>query len=226
MFETVYVDPRYSNVVKDCRNNYPICSEWAAKGDCEKNKGFMEKHCAPACRTCLTLDFEERCPFDGRAPGFLKAGDLNHLFERITTDPNFEKYTPVIHSHPGQGREHPWIITLDTFLTPEECDTLILLGYDQGFQPSKDVGERQLDGTYTSALSTRRTSTNAWCVDDCFHNNVTQQILRKIEHVTGIPDTYSEHLQVCHQEMDDERCKALTFGGTASVSHSACLFFI
>ena len=50
-------------------------------------------------------------------------------------------------------------------------------------------------------LNKERTSTNAWCVDDCYENNVTQTVLNRLENITGIPDTNSEYLQllrVCH----------------------------
>jgi len=50
-------------------------------------------------------------------------------------------------------------------------------------------------------LNKERTSTNAWCVDDCFEDNTTQVIVNRLENITGIPDTNSEYLQllrVCH----------------------------
>lgn len=45
-------------------------------------------------------------------------------------------------------------------------------------------------------LNKERTSTNAWCVEDCFEDNTTQAVIKRLENITGIPDTNSEYLQL------------------------------
>jgi hypothetical protein len=67
-------------------------------------------------------------------------GDLNKMFERITTDPYYvEKYKPNVLSKPPAG---PWVITLDNVATEEECQKMIELGSARGFERSQDVGTR------------------------------------------------------------------------------------
>ena len=52
----------------------------------------------------------------------------------------------------------PWIVVFDNFLTEEECETLIQLGYDAGYKRSEDVGSKQhADGTFDSVQSKGRT---------------------------------------------------------------------
>ena len=59
-----------------------------------------------------------------------------------------------------------WVITIDGFLTDEECSTLIELGSNRGYKGSTHVGKLQFDGTHEKKVSKHRTSTNAWCDDE------------------------------------------------------------
>ena len=45
-------------------------------------------------------------------------------------------------------------------------------------------------------LSEGRTSSNAWCQGECPKNPLVQQIVRKIEEVTGVPGVNYESFQV------------------------------
>lgn len=94
----------------------------------------------------------------------------------------------------------PWIVTLDEFLTEEECDHLIKLGAFQGYERSyleeedeydEDELEDELNGD-----DAYRTSTNAWCTDDCSNDPIAQRVVQKIENTTGIPEVNSEYLQL------------------------------
>ena len=128
-------------------------------------------------------------------------GDLNRMFENITTDAYYkEKYQIQVLLKPGMkgkhGSDSPWVIVVDNFLTDEECETLIRLGAERGYEQSKDVGAKKFDGTYDSNLSPGRTSTNAWCLDECFDHEVSKSVLSKIENITGVPDSHSEYLQL------------------------------
>merc|ERR1712232_93805 len=91
-------------------------------------------------------------------------------------------YTVTIHSGPSQFTSSylleaseteipngPWVLTFDNFLSPEECDRLIQLGYktEQGYKRSQDVGAVKFDGSFDSVESATRTSENAWCSDKC-----------------------------------------------------------
>jgi prolyl 4-hydroxylase len=81
-------------------------------------------------------------------------------------------------------------------LTEHECQTLTELGAQSGYERSEDVGERLFDGTFAGVQRSGRTSTNAWCMEDCYTNTTTQNVLNKIVNLTSIPDVYWEYLQL------------------------------
>lgn len=147
----------------------------------------------------------------------VKIGDLDKLFTRLTTDEYYTvTYQATIHSMPNpppaiassdgtdtapQIKDGPWVVTLENFLTDEECDRLIELGGKLGYEISKDVGAQKFDGTFDGYVNDRRTSTNAWCTKDCFADPLTQEVLQRIENATGIPDANSEYLQLLRYEV-------------------------
>ena len=59
-------------------------------------------------------------------------GQIDAMFERILVD--YKHYEPTVHSRPPDG---PWVVTLDKFVTYEECDRLIDLGAARGYERSK-----------------------------------------------------------------------------------------
>lgn len=59
-----------------------------------------------------------------------------------------------------------------------------------------DVGERLPDGTYSKNVNDGRTSTNAWCLGECYSDPIARRIMDRIENVTGIPERNSENLQL------------------------------
>lgn len=168
----------------------------------------MQIQCAPSCYTCDQIDFDTRCPFDESVPTVWNAGDgVNKMFERITTEPYYQKYEPKIHVQPNPPassdiKEGPWVITLDNFLTDEECELLIKLGGEEGYEQSMDVGPRKFDGSYEGYKNSRRTSTNAWCQEDCYNEiQKKSEIISKMENLTAIPDANSEYLQMLRYEV-------------------------
>lgn len=217
MYNKVFVEPEYQGLRKDCKNRDKLCIFWAEMGECENNPTYMQMQCAPACFTCDQLSFETRCPYDKNAPLALsKAGDLDAMFTRIVTEPEFqEKYNITILSQPeaidfnltnknnnveamDQG---PWVVILDDFLTEEECDTLRDLGAEQEYKRSEDVGERNFDGTFGAVQSRGRTSSNAWCVDACWEHNVTKAVHDRMMHLMQIPAGNYEYLQLLKYEV-------------------------
>jgi prolyl 4-hydroxylase len=197
-------DKNLLDVAHDCLNRHELCTFWAAIGECEANPAYMKLQCAPACLSCDQLSFETRCPYDKDAPKAWNPGDLHRMFERITADEFYQQYEPHVLGKPGMKvgplTDAPWVVVLDKFLTDEECETLIRLGGEQGYEISKDVGNQKFDGTYDSYENSGRTSTNAWCLNACYDDAVTQRILQKIENLTGIPDQNSEYLQLLRYE--------------------------
>lgn len=144
------------------------------------------------------LHIDTRCPLDPDAVDvWTQPGDLSRNFERIVNDPDFEKYEPTILSKPPNG---PWMLQLENFLSDEEAERLIELGHEQTYERSADVGERQADGTYTKKVYGGRTSTNAWCIKECYEDPIARRISERIENVTGIPETNAENLQLLRYE--------------------------
>ena len=201
-----------------CRNRDPSCSFWAAIGECKANPSYMATTCAPSCKSCHLIDLAARCPIDPNAKPALEPGDLNDMFDRIVkeaADGN-KGYTVTVHSRPSAEsfsdsvisqekdlEQPPWVVTFDGFLTDEECDYLIKIGYNHGYKRSEDVGEEQFDGTYGSHVSLGRTSENAWCNahTGCRDDPLVTKIYDKISHVTGIPPDNSEDLQILRYEV-------------------------
>jgi prolyl 4-hydroxylase len=90
----------------------------------------------------------------------------------------------------------PWVVILEDFLSDEECDRLIKLGYDKGYERSKDVGAKKFDGTFEAYENPKRTSTNAWCLDECYNDTMVQNVTARLEQLTGIPTNHSEYWQL------------------------------
>jgi prolyl 4-hydroxylase len=120
------------------------------------------------------------------------------MFERITTEDYYiQRFQPNILSQPPEG---PWVVTVENVATPEECKHLIALGAKRGYEQSQDVGARKFDGTFHAHTSDTRTSSNAWCVEECFEDPTNQNILQTVENITGIPDANSEYWQLLEYE--------------------------
>ena len=185
----------------------------------------MRIHCAPTCFSCQDIIFEHRCPTPNataaRKQNAWQPGDLNRMFERIVTlyenepvknsinDTGDEFHNQLLSvkvlSHPGievKGIAAPWVVQIEDFLTPDECDILIQLGTLQGYKRSTGLNLTQnADGTYGNIVEDVRTSTNTWCLEECHYHPTTQKILQRIEHITNISDTNSEYLQLLHYDV-------------------------
>ena len=135
----------------------------------------------------------------------IKGGSLEQGDQAVDNTEEM-KYDVTILSRPsfpeGVNEENadyqigPWVITLDNFIKSEECDKLIELGGNSGYERSEDVGKELFDGSFDSVQSKSRTSSNAWCQDECYEHPVAKAVMDRIELVTGIPETNSENLQL------------------------------
>lgn len=192
MQNVVMVEERFVEVREFCQNKYDDCVEWASVGECTANPAFMTTNCAPACQTCHLMIYEERCPWtkSNETNLWKHPGELEKMFQRIVSD---ERYKVDVLSQPPNG---PWVVVLEDFISDEECNRLIELGSRRGYEKSKDVGEKQPDGTYSDFDSPDRTSTNSWCLDECYTDDHTKAVLARIEDITGVPDAYQEYLQL------------------------------
>lgn len=110
-----------------CLNRKSECINWAVSGECQENQLYMNKECAPACFSCEYLAIEQKCPVDLNArPDVWEAGDLNAMFEKLTTEPYASTYSVKVLSSPET--DGPWVIQMDNVLTPEEANHMIELG--------------------------------------------------------------------------------------------------
>ena len=206
----------------NCRNKIELCSDLAAQGFCEDHEYelYMTIHCSPACNTCDLL--ADVCPFDESTDIFQQPGDLNRMFERLVGEaepfdgvPDYNFYIHSRPSHPpemklnnkvegqpeGEEKSYiigPWVITIDDFLTDEECDHLIELGALEGYKKStlqeEDTDEET--GETISSQDEYRTSVNSWCMEDCYNDPIAQKVMEKITNATGIPEGNAEYLQL------------------------------
>jgi prolyl 4-hydroxylase len=139
-------------------------------------------------------------------------GDLNRMFEKILSDPFYEKYQVKVLSRPyytdGDNEESdldyqigPWVVLLENFTTSAEAKRLIELGQNVGYERSTDVGKIFEDGSFEKRVSKGRTSTNAWCNDDeCLEDETANNIYERIENLTGIPMDNYEYFQLLKYE--------------------------
>jgi prolyl 4-hydroxylase len=146
------------------------------------------------------VDFHYRCPMPDNIPEIdaWKPGDLHKMFERIVAD--FPHVNVLSQPSTVEEEDGPWVITIDHFLADEECERLIELGHEQGYERSADVGKMNWDGTFEDSINDGRTSTNAWCDEGCRDDPLTKAVLHKIENLTGVPDNSSEFLQLLRYE--------------------------
>jgi len=204
MEERVMVEAQFKEVRTECRNRSPNCVFWAGIGECTKTRDYMVVQCAPACQSCEMLLFENRCPYDKDAPtAFQQPGDLDSMFEKLLT---FQEYTPVVLSRPNATADSgvydgPWVVEMNTFLTEEESNALVQLGAGEGYVQSADVGKKKFDGTFDKKVNTGRTSTNAWCQNECESNPVSQAVTKRMMTVTGIPHANFEFMQMLRYEV-------------------------
>ena len=94
---------------------------------------------------------EMKCPLDPSMPNAWEPGDLNKMFERLSSEPYLSKYDVKVLSSPATGG--PWVLTMENLVSEEEANRLIELGGELGYARSTDVGVVQADGTLTKEVS-------------------------------------------------------------------------
>jgi prolyl 4-hydroxylase len=162
-----------------------------------------------------------------QAPGNRTLSESSEKQPPRLAEQRMPMYTVHVHSRPEERTsssptDHqsilyasplsPWIVTFDNFVTDEECDALIALGYEYGYQRSDHVGG---GGGGTAALSDpppprkqqhqrepKRTSENAWCSDHsgCRRRDLPQLLHQRMASVLDIPPHHSEDLQILKYE--------------------------
>jgi prolyl 4-hydroxylase len=209
--DTVMVEPRYEKVRTVCRNRNKYCALYAVKGECHKNPALMKTSCAPVCFSCEQLHEEAKCPADPNAKNAWYPGDLNRMFERLTTDPAFDQYSPKVLSRPsfvGTDTNEtagyqlgPWVLILENFVSAKEAEEIIHTGADIGYARSVEMsGGKDEAGKLLIKEVTGRTSTNAWCNELCDDDPLVTDVSNRIEMVTQIPHNNTEDLQLLRYE--------------------------
>jgi len=207
----IFPEKKYRRLKEECKNKHESCAFWATIGECQKNPGYMNVSCAPVCQSCEYLLIETRCPLDPNAIDAWNPGDLNKMFERITTKAEYAQFDPKVWSRPdllpgdteatANYQLGPWVITLENVVAQEEADRLIELGAKEGYERSADVGELKFDGTFDSYVNEGRTSTNAWCQNVCYEDPKAIAVMERIQNLTGTPEPNSEYLQLLKYEV-------------------------
>jgi hypothetical protein len=208
MHDEVYQHVDLGKELLFCQNRHRSCTFWAAVSECERNPTYMELNCSPACHSCSRVIFEQRCPVteELKKTNAWGPGDLNQAFQEIVDNPEWQAYNLKIHSQPNPSDpaifDGPWVITLDDFVTKDECTRMIELGRVEGYERSEDHSDAMhVDGSFEGILSEERTSTNAWCTDDCFEDKATNDILGRIERLIRIPESNYEFLQLLRYDV-------------------------
>ena len=140
-------------------------------------------------------------------------GDLDRMFWNIVGNETYQQlYNVTVLSGPAAAvsnpsslvnEDYPWVIQMENFLTPAECNRLIALGHHLGFKRSKDIGKKKADGSFDSFISTHRTSTTAWCTAEsiCREDPVVKGVAARVENLVGIPTNNSENMQLLKYEV-------------------------
>ena len=223
LLDEILPSPNYAKIKKLCKNNHNLCSSWAAFGECVTDPKYMLYECPLACRSCGHLDVDIRCPvnYDSlEQQNIWKPNDLHKMFINITTPSSTKRKTntPYHHAKKYQPKtvtqpihspslinnndcSHFWILSFEKFLTNEECDRMIQLAEEEGYDRTNqyveegeideddDEDEEEGDDNYDKYYL------NLWC-DKCDDDPMMQNIIKRIEKITNIKSTHYETIQI------------------------------
>lgn len=192
-----------------CRDRFTMCAKQAEHGKCRDSPGWMIVHCCESCQQFLNsrelIDSKNRCSrehLNVTEPTW-KPSDLDALFEKWVTDPEYIPYEPVVWSSPdpekygGGHPKGPWIITFDNFVTDNEAADVIKGGRISGFERSTDQGAViNTSGEQEKVVSQTRTSSNAWCRGECERLPGVESLTAKTERFTNVPRSHYESFQI------------------------------
>ena len=201
--------PKYARIKNLCNNDANDCAYFASTGECEEDPDYMHFDCPLACRTCDQLDIDIRCPLDHdrlNKTNIWKEGDLDKMYRRFIEDPYFEQFEPKIISQPSNETSNEkcslWVATFDNFITDEECDRIIELAAEEGYERSETITNTldSVDGDYGGRQNEARTSENSWCSGVCKNDPLVQGVYARIQNFTNIPFKTYEDFQLLRYE--------------------------
>ncbi len=180
---------------EDCSDRHKQCDEFVDANQCETMPGWMIMNCPVACGACHLRSKEARCVYSNmnmsEVPAYLP-GEMSMMFESLI-DRFEDRYTINILS------TSPYVVTFDDFLSNDEIRALT--NEVKEWTRSVDTGQVNELGNTGQKLSEGRTSSNAWCTQDCQANQYVQSLYRKIEEIVGIPRSNYEHFQILRYEI-------------------------
>jgi prolyl 4-hydroxylase len=139
--------------------------------------------CPKTCRICGPGDFCIADPNDRGA--FAEPGALDRNFERIISDPSYQKYKPH-----GLSKD-PWVVAFDNFLEDTEVDA-VLDQFQTGWKRSQAGGLIGED-----SVMEVRTSEQIWCDSKvCEKKAAMNKLVENIEKITGVPRNHYEDTQM------------------------------
>jgi predicted 2-oxoglutarate/Fe(II)-dependent dioxygenase YbiX len=162
---------------EDCPNNHPECASWAAKGECEKNPGYMKWNCQKSCGCQEPARIRCRRPPDLK-PAMLP-GSVSAAFEAAAA---MEELGPVVLSR------DPPIIEFTDFLTEDE-----LTEYLHTIKTKADGWQRSGAGGYGTMKV--RTSSTSFCTGKCDQSPMVQKVLERAALVSSHPKENIEYVQ-------------------------------
>jgi len=184
------------------RTSTSRCLQMRQQGHCTAAPGWMAVNCAATCDMCEMKSSAVRCALDrfNRTTAIPEEeGSLDRLFQRIVAE-----YAPdglIVHSRPPTG---PWVVTLENFVSDAEIEGL-LVHTRANLARSTDQGATDLaTGVTQKVVSSRRTSSNAWCLGPCETEPRVRELVAKIERLTGISSQHYEQFQVLRYEVGEE----------------------
>jgi len=181
-----------------CKDDLPDCTDRCRGGaasnfsdtlHCYYEPELVEK-CAWTCGACKEHRFDvPSCKRrKGVQPGAVP-GSVNRIFERIVAE---EPGVNVLSD--GRKAAEPWVITIDDFLSPSECEDILNAGSLKG---SAWARSQAGDGVQAA-----RTSSTAWCKGACLQNPTVQTVEQRVSTLLGgIPMENAEPMQVLRYEL-------------------------
>lgn len=176
-----------------CKDKAAECPLWARAGECAKNERYMMVQCALSCASCEMQDFATRCKRDPNATPAVLPGQMDEMFARIETSPEYARYAPRVVSR------DPWIVVLDEFMSADEADEIVRVAMrDEGvhFTASQGTSGIDEDGTLIPTVSSYRTSHTNWCEDECIDQPAVAAVRQRVVSITGVPDVNHEFPQI------------------------------
>ena len=179
------------------RHDTDECAQMAAHGSCDEGVGWMTVMCAASCNRCELLDPKKRCSEENmnvKLENAYNPGDLNRMFETLQerTDSELQVLST-----------NPWMVLVKNFITDKEISTLLKLT-SRNLKRSTDQGEIGEDGFQEQVVSQHRTSSNAWCMQECERHPVVQNLTQRIADLVMVPADNFESFQVLRYEKEQK----------------------